>query len=66
MRILKMSDFLLRRLEEARVTYQKVLELDSRHSIALGFLGLVYHLMGSLDKAIVKYHEVRSPFLTVH
>ncbi|KAF8807066.1 TPR-like protein [Phlegmacium glaucopus] len=47
-------------LEEARVTYQKVLELDSRHSIALGFLGLVYHLMGNLDKAIVKYHEALS------
>lgn len=61
MRILKMSNFVLRRLEEARVTYQKVLELDSRYSIALGFLGLVYHLMGNLDKAIVKYHEVRSP-----
>ncbi|KAF8150604.1 cell division control protein 16 [Crassisporium funariophilum] len=50
----------LNRLEEARVTYQKVLELDSRHSIALGFLGLVHHLMGNLDKAIVKYHEALS------
>ena len=58
--ILKISDLPRRRLEEARVTYQKVLELDSRHSIALGFLGLVYHLMGNLDKAIVKYHEVKS------
>ena len=54
----KISDIPHRRLDEARVTYQKVLELDSRHSIALGFLGLVYHLMGNLDKAIVKYHEV--------
>ena len=56
----KISNLPRRRLEEARVTYQKVLELDSRHSIALGFLGLVYHLMGNLDKAIVKYHEVKS------
>jgi anaphase-promoting complex subunit 6 len=54
----EISNLPRRRLEEARVTYQKVLELDSRHSIALGFLGLVYHLMGNLDKAIVKYHEV--------
>ena len=56
----KISKIPRRRLEEARVTYEKVLELDSRHSIALGFLGLVYHLMGNLDKAIVKYHEVKS------
>lgn len=47
-----------RRLQEARDTYQKVLELDSRHSMALGFLGLVHHLMGDIDKAIIKYHEV--------
>ncbi|KAH0585019.1 hypothetical protein H2248_008288 [Termitomyces sp. 'cryptogamus'] len=50
----------LKRLKEAKETYQKVLELDSRHSMALGFLGLVYHLMGELDKAIVKYHEALS------
>jgi tetratricopeptide (TPR) repeat protein len=63
-RISKISNCLLRRLEEARATYQKVLELDSRHSIALGFLGLVYHLMGNLDKAIVKYHEVQIYFFS--
>lgn len=49
---------LIRRLEEARDSYQKVLELDARHSIALGFLGMVHHLMRNVDKAIVKYHEV--------
>ncbi|KAF8905026.1 hypothetical protein CPB84DRAFT_1676979 [Gymnopilus junonius] len=47
----------LKRLDDARAAYQKVLELDSQHSIALGFLGIVYHLMGNLDKAIIKYHE---------
>ncbi|KAF8240713.1 TPR-like protein [Tricholoma matsutake] len=47
----------LKHLDDAKVTYQKVLELDSRHSMALGFLGLVYHLMGDVDKAIIKYHE---------
>ncbi|KAG5651827.1 hypothetical protein H0H81_007259 [Sphagnurus paluster] len=50
----------LGRLNEAKDSYQKVLELDSRHSMALGFLGLVYHLMGKFDKAIVKYHEALS------
>ncbi|KAG6864048.1 hypothetical protein C0993_009539 [Termitomyces sp. T159_Od127] len=28
--------------------------------MALGFLGLVHHLLGELDKAIVKYHEALS------
>ncbi|KAF8199522.1 cell division control protein 16 [Pholiota molesta] len=50
----------LKRLEEARDSYQKVLELDARHSIALGFLGMVHHLMCNVDKAIVKYHEALS------
>ncbi|KAG6915872.1 hypothetical protein DXG01_009480 [Tephrocybe rancida] len=50
----------LRRLQEAKETYQRVLELDSRHSMALGFLGLVYHLLGQLDNAIIKYHEALS------
>lgn len=50
----------LTRFDEARITYQKVLELDPRHSIALGFLGMVHHLMGNLDRAIVKYHEALS------
>ncbi|KAF8072071.1 hypothetical protein FPV67DRAFT_1483779 [Lyophyllum atratum] len=50
----------LGRLKEAKEAYQKVLELDSRHSMALGFLGLVHHLLGEVDKAIVKYHEALS------
>ncbi|KAG6833379.1 hypothetical protein H0H87_007996 [Tephrocybe sp. NHM501043] len=50
----------LGRLDEAKETYQRVLELDSRHSVALGFLGLVYHLLGQYDNAIVKYHEALS------
>lgn len=48
-----------RRYEDAQATYLKVLELDSRNAVALGFLGIVYHLLGDLDGAIVKYHEVR-------
>ena len=52
-----LTTYLCRRFDEARITYQKVLELDPRHSIALGFLGMVHHLMGHLDRAIVKYHE---------
>lgn len=53
-----------RRLEEARESYLKVLELDARHSIALGFLGMVYHLTNNTDKAIVKYHEVRASLMS--
>ncbi|KAF9565181.1 TPR-like protein [Agrocybe pediades] len=47
----------LKRLEDARAAYQKVVELDPQNSIAFGFLGIVHHLMGNVDKAIVKYHE---------
>ncbi|KAF8659041.1 hypothetical protein AX16_001914 [Volvariella volvacea WC 439] len=50
----------LRRLEDARKTYEKVLELDYRNTVALGFLGMVYHLLGDIDKAITKYHEALS------
>jgi anaphase-promoting complex subunit 6 len=49
----------LGKLNDARGAYVKVLEIDSRSAPALGFLGLVYHLMDHLDDAIVKYHEVR-------
>ena len=53
----------LGQLDEARDAYVKVLEIDSRSAPALGFLGLVYHLMDRLDDAIVKYHEVSlTPF----
>jgi len=50
----------LGKLNDAREAYVKVLEIDSRSAAALGFLGLVYHLMDRLDDAIVKYHEVRA------
>jgi len=46
-------------LKEAKETYEKVLEIEARHPLAHGFLGITYHLMGDVDKAIVKYHEVR-------
>jgi anaphase-promoting complex subunit 6 len=49
----------LGQLDEARDAYVKVLEIDARSAPALGFLGLVYHLMDQLDDAVVKYHEVR-------
>jgi anaphase-promoting complex subunit 6 len=53
--------YLISQLQEAKDTYRKVLELDSRHSIAIGFLGLAHHLMGEIDEAIVRYHEVIVP-----
>ncbi len=52
-----------RRLEEARDAYRSVLDLEPRHATALGYLGKTYHLMGDLDAAITKYHEV-SPLST--
>ena len=48
----------LKKLDESIKVYNKVLEYDPRHSTALGFLGMVYHMKGELDLAIVKYHEV--------
>ncbi|KAJ7650412.1 cell division control protein 16, partial [Roridomyces roridus] len=50
----------LKRYEEAQAAYQKVLDVEPRHPVALGFLGMVYHLCDSLDKAILKYHEALS------
>lgn len=50
-----------RQYEQAKEAYQKVLILDPRHSLALGFLGLVHHLTNDLDQAIVKYHEASFP-----
>lgn len=50
----------LDRLDEASSAYIKVLEIDSRSAPALGFLGLVYHLMDRLGDAIVRYHEALS------
>lgn len=47
-----------RRLAEAKRHYLKVLEIDSRHSAALAFLGMVHHLMDQPDQAIIRYHEV--------
>jgi anaphase-promoting complex subunit 6 len=48
----------VRRFDESRKTYEQVLTLDPRHPVALGLLGIVFHLSGDIDKAIVKYHEV--------
>jgi len=36
------------------------LEIDPRNTNALGFLGMVYHLLGDVEAAIVKYHETLS------
>ncbi|KAL1733813.1 hypothetical protein EV714DRAFT_246059 [Schizophyllum commune] len=50
----------LRRLPKAVESYEKVLESDPRHAVALSFLAICYHLMGDLDSAILKYHETLS------
>ncbi|EJD43522.1 TPR-like protein [Auricularia subglabra TFB-10046 SS5] len=48
------------RLQDAKKMYQQVLEVDPRHAMALGFLGLVYHMLDDLDQAILTYHEALS------
>jgi len=48
------------RLTDARDTYKKVIEIDSRNVPALVFLGSVYQLLDDPDRAIVKYHEALS------
>ncbi|KDQ57264.1 hypothetical protein JAAARDRAFT_58730 [Jaapia argillacea MUCL 33604] len=50
----------LGRLEEAKATYERVIEIDSRSATAYVFLGLVHQLMDNTDLAIVKYHEALS------
>ncbi|KAF4571362.1 anaphase promoting complex subunit cdc16 [Pleurotus pulmonarius] len=50
----------LKRYAEAHEAYQKVLDLEPRNAMALGFMGMVLQLMGNLDAAIVKYHEALS------
>jgi len=43
----------------AKTNYQRVLEIEPQHPQGLGYLGMVYHHLGEIDEAIVKYHEVR-------
>ncbi|KAF9027129.1 TPR-like protein [Hymenopellis radicata] len=50
----------LRRYDEAKKAYQEVLDLDPQNSVALGFMGMVHHLTGEIDKAILTYHEALS------
>lgn len=47
-----------RRFEEAKAAYQRVLEIDYRNVNALSFMGVTHHLLGNIEAAIVKYHEV--------
>ncbi|KZT07761.1 TPR-like protein [Laetiporus sulphureus 93-53] len=48
----------LGRLEEAKAEYQRVIEVDPQNQSGLAFLGITYHLLGDIDAAIEKYHEV--------
>ena len=49
-----------RKHEDEKQAYQRVLKLDPRNTSALSFLGIVHHMLGEIDAAIVKYHEVCS------
>ncbi|EGO24550.1 hypothetical protein SERLADRAFT_361562 [Serpula lacrymans var. lacrymans S7.9] len=50
----------MRRYEDAKASYKRVLEIEPQHPQALGFLGMVYHLLEDTAKAIEKYHEALS------
>jgi len=50
----------LDRLEDAKNTYKRVLQLDPRNATALAFLGIVHHMLDEIDEAIVRYHETLS------
>lgn len=45
-------------LQEAKEAYSVVVKMDPRNQTALAFLGVTSHLLGDIDGAIVKYHEV--------
>ena len=45
-------------MDEAKAAYQRVLEIDYRNVTALAFMGVTQHLLGNVEPAIVKYHEV--------
>lgn len=57
---------MLRRFDEAQKAYREVLDLDPQNSVALGFMGMVYHLKGDIDKAILTYHEVCLAYGSLH
>lgn len=50
----------LKNYEMAKTNYQHVLEIEPQHPQGLGYLAMVYHLLGEIDKAIIKYHEALS------
>ena len=44
--------------EDAIKNYEKVLDIDPRHSIGLALLGKAELLRKNVDKAIIRFHEV--------
>jgi anaphase-promoting complex subunit 6 len=46
------------RFEEAKAAFNKVVCIDPRHGQGLACLGMVHHVLGELDGAILRYHEV--------
>jgi len=50
----------LGRLQEAKTSFQKVLDLQPRNASAMTSLGMVQHLLGEVDDAIMSYHEALS------
>jgi anaphase-promoting complex subunit 6 len=58
--LLRLLESFVRRFQEAKTAYRKVLEVEPRSASALGFLGITNHLLGDTNAAILNYHEVRS------
>ena len=54
-----------RRYDEAKASYRKVLEIHPLHPTGLAFLGMTCHLLDEIDDAILHYHEVRTPFVSL-
>lgn len=46
------------RYDEAKTAFNKVVCIDPRHGQGLACLGMVHHVLGELDSAILRYHEV--------
>ncbi|KAH7907018.1 hypothetical protein BJ138DRAFT_1015194 [Hygrophoropsis aurantiaca] len=50
----------LKNFQKAKENYQRVLEINPQHPQGLAFMGMVYHQLDQVDKAIEKYHEALS------
>ncbi|KAH7920411.1 TPR-like protein [Leucogyrophana mollusca] len=50
----------LKNYHKAKENYQRVLEISPQHPQGLAYMGMIYHQLDEVDKAIEKYHEALS------